>query len=264
MYRSRGPFAPSASSSRASTSTKCQKCLKLGHYSFECKAAASERPYVSRPSRTQQLLNPSLRPALTESTPPSDAVILKKKGTADEILKSKQKERERDRALDRSDRGRKRRRESPSPGAASRTRSISTGSTSSYSSISSGRSPTPPNYSQDRAVTHNPPQTRRRSNSHARDHHERSVRRKYRDSPSPGRRGRKMSPTDFSKKKTRSPSPRRARRRSFSPVENMSVSPARKGNGGPIVKRSSPPRERSLSPFTRRKLLTEQMRRGPG
>lgn len=83
----------------------------LGHYSFECKAAASERPYVSRPSRTQQLLNPSLRPALTESTPPSDAVILKKKGTADEILKSKQKERERDRALDRSDRGRKRRRE---------------------------------------------------------------------------------------------------------------------------------------------------------
>ncbi|KAH0613159.1 uncharacterized protein H6S33_009539 [Morchella sextelata] len=162
MYRSRGPFAPSASSSRASASTKCQKCLKLGHYSFECKAAASERPYVSRPSRTQQLLNPSLRPALTESAPPSDAVILKKKGTADEILKSKQKERERDRALDRSDRGRKRRRESPSPGAASRTRSISTGSTSSYSSISSGRSPTPPNYSQDRAVAHNSPKTRRR------------------------------------------------------------------------------------------------------
>lgn len=163
---------------------------------------------------------------------------------------------------------------SPSPVAIPRTHSISTGSSSSYSSISSGRSPTPPNYSQDRAVVrHNSPRTRRRSSSYAPDHHDRSVRRKYRDSPSPGRRGRKMSPTDFSKKKTRSPSPRRTRRRSFTPRspqrERMSVSPVRRnGHGGgrenPPPGRQSPPRERSLSPFTRRKLLTEKMQRGPG
>lgn len=157
---------------------------------------------------------------------------------------------------------------SASPVVVSRTRSTSTGSSSSYSSISSGRSPTPlPNYSQDRARTqHSSPRTRQRSSSHEND---RSVRRKYRDSPSPGRRGRKMSPTDFSKK-TRSPSPRRARRRSFTPGpqrENMSVSPARKnghGGGREPSRRPTPPRERSPSPFTRRRLLTEQMQRGSG
>lgn len=150
---------------------------------------------------------------------------------------------------------------------ASRTRSTSIGSSSSYSSISSGRSPTPPlNYSQDRARGHHdPPRTRRRSSSHGQD---RSVRRKYRDSPSPGQRGRKMSPTDFSKK-TRSPSPRRARRKSLTPGspqrENMSVSPARRNGGGDgceRLRRPTTPRARSPSPFTRRKLLTEQMQRG--
>lgn len=144
MNRFRGPFAPSAASSRASASTKCQKCLKLGtalttpvarsmlillvgvltcwgknyglgHYSYECKATTTERPYISRPSRTQQLLNPTLRPELTESTLPPDVAVLKKKGTADDILKQKQKERERERERERDvgrgDRGRKRRRD---------------------------------------------------------------------------------------------------------------------------------------------------------
>lgn len=39
----------------------------LRHYSYECKATA--RPYVSRPSRTQQLLNPRLAPQLTSEIP---------------------------------------------------------------------------------------------------------------------------------------------------------------------------------------------------
>jgi hypothetical protein len=38
------------------------------HYSYECKAAPQERPYVPRPSRTQQLFNPKLMPKLTNET----------------------------------------------------------------------------------------------------------------------------------------------------------------------------------------------------
>lgn len=37
----------------------CQKCYKTGHWTFECK---NERVYISRPSRSQQLKNPKLRP----------------------------------------------------------------------------------------------------------------------------------------------------------------------------------------------------------
>lgn len=32
--------------------TRCQKCLEYGHYSFECKG---KRKYLHRPSRTTQL-----------------------------------------------------------------------------------------------------------------------------------------------------------------------------------------------------------------
>lgn len=38
------------------------------HYSYECKATTQERPYVSRPSRSQQLRNPKLVPKLTNET----------------------------------------------------------------------------------------------------------------------------------------------------------------------------------------------------
>ena len=72
--------------SRATPSTTCQKCLKkdmflcsilqyliadflLRHYSYECKAVVQERPYVSRPSRTQQLFNPKLVPKLMSDAP---------------------------------------------------------------------------------------------------------------------------------------------------------------------------------------------------
>jgi Zinc knuckle len=39
------------------------------HYSYECTSGAQERPYVPRPSRTQQLLNPKLVPKLTSDVP---------------------------------------------------------------------------------------------------------------------------------------------------------------------------------------------------
>lgn len=83
MYR--GPAYTGRS--KATPSTTCQKCLKkdmriparfrrpdptdtsLRHYSYECKASTQERPYVSRPSRTQQLFNPKLKPQLTSDVP---------------------------------------------------------------------------------------------------------------------------------------------------------------------------------------------------
>ncbi|KAK0643129.1 hypothetical protein B0T16DRAFT_332337 [Cercophora newfieldiana] len=72
MFSGRGRGGPSKSTP---ASVQCQKCLKrdkfrpLRHYSFECKAAPQERPYVPRPSRTQQLFNPKLQPKLTNATP---------------------------------------------------------------------------------------------------------------------------------------------------------------------------------------------------
>ena len=71
---------------RATASTVCQKCLKrdkywvLGcsvlltdlnsrHYSYECNVSAQDRPYLTRPSRTQQLQNPNLKPKLSTEVP---------------------------------------------------------------------------------------------------------------------------------------------------------------------------------------------------
>ncbi|GAB2265758.1 hypothetical protein Dimus_000794 [Dionaea muscipula] len=40
------------------TTSQCQKCFQVGHWTYECK---NERVYISRPSRSQQLKNPRLR-----------------------------------------------------------------------------------------------------------------------------------------------------------------------------------------------------------
>ena len=95
MIRQRGPF--SSAPSKASPQTLCQKCLKRGHYSYECKSSAQERPYASRPSRTQQLTNPKLLPKLTGDVPND---LLRKKGVADEELAKKEAERGRKRKLE--------------------------------------------------------------------------------------------------------------------------------------------------------------------
>jgi hypothetical protein len=159
-----------------------------------------------------------------------------------------------------------------------RSRSESVSSYSSYSSISSGRSrsPTP----EPRSRTHGRGD-RRRSDSHSRSRspdHERSVRRKFRDSPSPGTRGRRLSPTDNSRR-TRSVSPprriRSPKRRRPSPSprrDEYATGGARRGAHAsrrvssppppPPPPQAAPPRERSLSPFTRRRLMTEAMQRG--
>ncbi|KDR82887.1 hypothetical protein GALMADRAFT_58465 [Galerina marginata CBS 339.88] len=65
-------FAPhggrSSNQPRATSSTICQKCLGRGHFIYECK---STRPYVTRPSRTQQLENPRLLAKLKADAQPS-------------------------------------------------------------------------------------------------------------------------------------------------------------------------------------------------
>ncbi|PTB58055.1 hypothetical protein M431DRAFT_505614 [Trichoderma harzianum CBS 226.95] len=47
----------------------CELTCLARHYSYECKSSTQERPYVSRPSRSQQLRNPKLVPKLTSDTP---------------------------------------------------------------------------------------------------------------------------------------------------------------------------------------------------
>lgn len=90
MYRS-SMNAPS----RATSTTRCQKCLKYGHYSYECKATVEQRPYTSRPSRMQQLMNPNLRPKLSEEN--ADASV-RREGLADEIIGANEAERARQRS----------------------------------------------------------------------------------------------------------------------------------------------------------------------
>ncbi|KJA21193.1 hypothetical protein HYPSUDRAFT_42318 [Hypholoma sublateritium FD-334 SS-4] len=58
----------SSNQPRATSSTICQKCLGRGHFIYECKGS---RPYLTRPSRTQQLENPKLLAKLKADGKPS-------------------------------------------------------------------------------------------------------------------------------------------------------------------------------------------------
>ncbi|PNS14093.1 hypothetical protein CAC42_6606 [Sphaceloma murrayae] len=89
--------------SKAGASTTCQKCLQKGHYSYECKTAVQERPYASRPSRSQQLMNPQLRPTITDQALEDSDKTAEKKGLADKILEKNAAERRRKRGLDHVD-----------------------------------------------------------------------------------------------------------------------------------------------------------------
>lgn len=121
--------------SKATPSTLCQKCLKRGHYSYECKAVAQERPYVSRPSRTQQLFNPKLVPKLTNDAPQD---LSGSKGKQEEQLaKTKLEE----------DRGRKRDRDGhdlDNQSEPKRLRSTSSRSSISVSTVSTNAARSPP------------------------------------------------------------------------------------------------------------------------
>ncbi|CAG8595026.1 8430_t:CDS:2 [Paraglomus brasilianum] len=76
-----------STTSRASPSTQCQKCLEYGHWTFECK---NSRVYRARPTRTQQLTKP-LKPINTDL--PEE--FKTKRGVADKLLEEKEKKRKR-------------------------------------------------------------------------------------------------------------------------------------------------------------------------
>ncbi|KAI8137482.1 zinc knuckle-domain-containing protein [Fennellomyces sp. T-0311] len=82
MYRTGARY--SNSGPKASPSTRCQKCLEYGHWTYECK---NNRPYKSRPTRTQQLDKP-----LKLRQPDLPEELQDRHGLADKILAKKKKQ----------------------------------------------------------------------------------------------------------------------------------------------------------------------------
>ncbi|KAH6690527.1 zinc knuckle-domain-containing protein [Plectosphaerella plurivora] len=266
MYRGRGGPRQSTPAN-----VQCQKCLKRGHYSYECKESSQARPYVSRPSRTQQLRNPKLMPALTNDKPEE---LMRKKGVADEELAKKEAERAKQRPRDDS---------SDDEGAPpKRQRSASFDSVSTVSTRHS-RSPSPPPRRRSPSPLPQPRHDKRGGPgpSRRRDSPEDDYSRSRSRSPA-----RKHSPADIPQRRQRSfsrdshsPPPRREQRyrersadQSVRSGRSLSRSPVRQG-GGPAhprgraeaaqpVRRQEPPRERSLSPFSQRVALTRSMNQG--
>ncbi|KAE8354476.1 hypothetical protein BDV28DRAFT_156217 [Aspergillus coremiiformis] len=104
--------------------------LSLGCH-YECTVTTQERPYQYRPSRTQQLQNPKLRPQLSTEVPND---LMRLQGVADDLLAKREEERGRKRDIDESD-------ALDSPVQTSkRARSASSHSVSSVSTISTSRS----------------------------------------------------------------------------------------------------------------------------
>ncbi|KAK4172005.1 zinc knuckle-domain-containing protein [Triangularia setosa] len=302
MWRRGGP------SKSTPTSVQCQKCLKRGHYSYECKASAQERPYIPRPSRTQQLFNPKLQPKLTNAVPDD---IEKKKGVADKILAEKEAERARKQELERDEEDELSVKGSPPP---RRHRSPSYDSVSSISTRSRSpaprRSPSPPRrerVSRDWELSSLVPPIRPRSlgpGERFSREPSASLERDYpprRRSPSPRRPRSPRRYRDFDDEQE----PERASRhvpygrdaeqashkrrvypksRSRSPVHSPprhdhrgpSDGPRnqyrdrddyhlRERNAAPLQQQKQsapPPRERSLSPFSKRLALTQSMNLG--
>ncbi|CAL3967629.1 unnamed protein product [Diplocarpon coronariae] len=250
--------------SKATASTLCQKCLKRDNY--ECKAVVQERPYVSRPSRTQQLLNPKLLPKLASDVSQD---LLRKKGIADDLLAKADQER-----------GRKRERQSEDselPAASKRVRSTSATSAS-VCSISTGMSrspsPRPARKSARRSDSPQPRRTspsrsglapssriaefekkRRRESFSSVESYSSGERQQSRDRANTRRRYQKSSPPARGRT-TESRSPHGKR-------QDLSRDRQRARN---LIKgtenRPLPPRERSLSPFSKRLALTQAMNGG--
>jgi len=249
---------------------------------------------VSRPSRTQQLLNPKLVPQLNSDVPQD---LLRKKGVADEQLAKLELER-----------GQKRERESELPeptAAAKRQRSASFLSSTSVSTISTNlsRSPSP---RQDRSQpsrlirTSRSPDLNLRHHVHSRmsrspttratqyesdrkrrrgscssesfssdeEQHYRGSHRDYIDSRSTRRRFKELSPPSRGRStESRDPDrgrrrPSNTRRREFR-LERDRVRDGERARGVEPPKENRPPaKERSLSPFSKRLALTQAMNTG--
>ncbi|OAR01553.1 hypothetical protein LLEC1_03805 [Akanthomyces lecanii] len=263
---------PRGTSRSTPANVQCQKCLKRDmfcpsrfqkiivanfaerHYSYECKATAQERPYVSRPSRTQQLCNPKLVPKLTNDAP-NPLEKSHRKGAADEELSKKEAERERRRELDEEDD------ESDNPPRRLRSPSVDSVSTVSTDSRSGSRSP--PRRIRDRhgsesggeagEIADSPPRRQpSRSRSPRRSRHGRGDRRPA--SPEgPARRRRD------GQHRRRSRSPRERDDRGNEHHDHRGDKDSRRGRQDDAPKTET--RERSLSPFSQRLAMTRQMQR---
>ncbi|KAG5966975.1 hypothetical protein E4U58_002348 [Claviceps cyperi] len=204
-------------------------------------ASSQERPYVSRPSRSQQLRNPKLVPKLTNDTPNP---VEKKKGLADEILAKQEAQRTRLQELE----GRDESDVAPSP---NRRRSVSCESVSTVSTVLSRRSRRSRRSRSSRplAAPKSPP--RRRSPSY--DHVQRDVspRRSISRSLSPPVR-RRRSPSRDSLSPRRLLSPKSGKRRrspSYDDVgRNISLRRSISRSLSPAVRRSRMRSRDSLSP----------------
>ncbi|KAG2812861.1 hypothetical protein PC129_g13110 [Phytophthora cactorum] len=121
----RGLGASSASSAAA----MCQKCLRPGHWTYECK---NEAVYVQRPSRSQQLRNPKLRQPFNKDKPPELQEEEEQKAEKSKKLKLKSKDRVKAKKKEKASSGSHSRRK--------RRRSVSSSSSSSSGSSSSDSS----------------------------------------------------------------------------------------------------------------------------
>ncbi|KAL2190830.1 hypothetical protein L209DRAFT_760655 [Thermothelomyces heterothallicus CBS 203.75] len=293
MYGYRGRTGPS----KTPPNVQCQKCSLLTaaerHYSYECKAAPQERPYVARPSRTQQLFNPKLLPKLASETPNA---LQERQGVADEELAKREAERARKRAREaeeddalrdspscgsvssistrspspapkrsRTPERRERRRYSPSPSPQHRRgrQPSSYDSDNGYSPGPSERSE--PGYRAPASRGSRSPSPRRRPSPRR----ERGGRDSGRHG-SPGSHARGRDPharRAYSPSRSRSPSRRDEEReahgaRRYRDREARSFQGRRSPSPLPPPRQPSPPRERSLSPFSKRLALTQAMNRG--
>ncbi|KAK4225916.1 zinc knuckle-domain-containing protein [Podospora fimiseda] len=255
MYRRAGP------SHKAPANIQCQKCLQRGHYSYECKASTQERPYIPRPSRTQQLFNPKLLPKLTNAVPEE---LQTKKGVADQELAKREAERVRKQTLDddddEEDNGAMKDASSPKRHRESSYDSVSSTSTRSSRSRSPPRRSPSPRPERRRGRERDGPRRRspspRRSQSPPRIHSPPSLRDR-----------------DYGSKARQSYSRSRSRSKSRSPSRSLLRREERRDARGreyhdrvqlPIHRQQNqhPPRERSLSPFSKRLALTQAMNMG--
>nr|KMM68173.1 hypothetical protein CPAG_04504 [Coccidioides posadasii RMSCC 3488] len=234
--------------SKATPNTLCQKCLKRGHYSYECNVTPQERPYTSRPSRTQQLANPKLLQPLSTEIPTEASTL---KGPPSSLLNRKDGEihlskRNSSRDVTRSS---TRRPKSRSPSVSS------SRSSSSVSTISTNRSrSSPPKRRHDLSPSPFRTDERKRkarssssesyfsSDSDAETHSrsretDRRIRRKWK-SQSPSERGRRCDPRRRRSWRGRSDS--RSMDRSRIARERRSVTPSANQNGPSTWNEPSP------------------------
>ncbi|CAI5713225.1 unnamed protein product [Hyaloperonospora brassicae] len=134
----RGLGASSSAASASSVAAMCQKCLRPGHWTYECK---NEAVYVHRPSRSQQLKNPKLRQRFNTDRPPEAQQEGGGAPTGDKSKRLKRKVQDRasgEMTKKKKSSSRRRRRPSVSSTSSSSSSSDSSGSESSGSDSSSG------------------------------------------------------------------------------------------------------------------------------